>query len=519
MADDVVLAERTGHRVGPWSLPVSWSWVCLGDLGSWKGGGTPSKANADFWTNGTIPWVSPKDMKVSIIGETEDKITAAAVERSSAKYVREGSVLMVMRSGILKHSFPVAVTNRTVTLNQDLRALTPYPGVDPTFVARYLALAESRVLTDCAKDGTTVDSIEVAALERLPVPVAPFDEQRRIVARIDALFAEIAEGEAALAEARKGLDIFRRALLKAAVTGELTKDWRAKNPASETARELLVRIAKDRESMLAIKSRARLGAAAKPLDTSSLSVLPESWAWVRAEEITSLITKGTTPPQHTMGREGEIPYLKIQNLDFDGRLHFDRTRQFIDRNTHSAFLARSKIYPGDLLINIVGPPLGQTAVVPSDFPEWNINQAIAVFRCLPGIVVDYVNLFLMSPAALAEFEMRSKATSGQVNVTLEVCRNVAIPLPPSAEAFEIVRQVSEALMAVDETLHMLDAEAADAARLKQSILKAAFEGRLVPQDPTDEPASALLARFTADRSNVAKRAPIKSLRSKDLASQ
>lgn len=169
MADEVVSAERADD---PWRLPDSWSWARLGGLGSWKGGGTPSKANADFWTNGTVPWVSPKDMKVSIIGETEDKITTAAVEGSSAKYVSESSVLMVMRSGILKHSFPVAVTDRIVTLNQDLRALTPHPCLDPTFVARYLALAESRVLTECAKDGTTVDSIEVAALERLPVPVA-----------------------------------------------------------------------------------------------------------------------------------------------------------------------------------------------------------------------------------------------------------------------------------------------------------------------------------------------------------
>lgn len=367
---------------------------------------------------------------------------------------------------------------------------------------------------------TAIPSLSRDIYDVQRIPLAPLAEQRRIVARIDALFAEIAEGEAALAEARKGLDIFRRALLKAAVTGELTKDWRAKNLETETAHELLVRIAKDRESMPVIKWRARLSPTARPLDTASLSVLPESWAWVRAEDITSLITKGTTPPQHTMTREGEIPYLKIQNLDFDGRLHFDRTKQFIDRDTHSAFLARSKIYPGDLLINIVGPPLGQTAVVPSDFPEWNINQAIAVLRCLPGIVVDYVNLFLMSPVALAEFEMRSKATSGQVNVTLEVCRNVAVPLPPSAEASEIVRQVSEALIAVDETFRVLDAEAADVARLKQSILKAAFEGRLVPQDPTDEPASALLARLAAGRSEVpAKPGRVKSATSKGLALQ
>jgi type I restriction enzyme S subunit len=93
-------------------------------------------------------------------------------------------------------------------------------------------------ITNSAK-GTNINNLKREHLELLPVPLAPLAEQRRIVARVDALFAEIAEGEAALAEARKGLDIFRRALLKAAVTGELTKDWRAVNPVSKTGRDLL----------------------------------------------------------------------------------------------------------------------------------------------------------------------------------------------------------------------------------------------------------------------------------------
>src|SRR3977135_1293471 len=100
----VATVENANAAYGPWALPEGWCWTPLGDLGTWMGGGTPSKANAAFWSNGTVPWVSPKDMKVAVIGETEDKITADAVEGSSAKYVPEGSVLMVMRSGILRHS-------------------------------------------------------------------------------------------------------------------------------------------------------------------------------------------------------------------------------------------------------------------------------------------------------------------------------------------------------------------------------------------------------------------------------
>ena len=301
----MAIEQNDGGADGPWPLPEGWTWAALGDLGTWMGGGTPSKANVAFWTNGTVPWVSPKDMKVEVIGETEDMVTAAAIEGSSAKYVPEGSVLMVMRSGILKHSFPVAITDRIVTLNQDLRALTPHSGIDPRYVARYLALAATRVLNDCSKDGATVDSIEVAALERLRVPLAAITEQRNIVARVDALFAEVAEGEAALATAREGLDTFRRALLKAAVTGELTKDWRAANPVSENGRDLLASVARDRAGKAVPKGRANR-ADISPLDNSSLPELPEGWAWATLGGIAETVRNGTSAAPRATSNQHEI---------------------------------------------------------------------------------------------------------------------------------------------------------------------------------------------------------------------
>src|SRR5437868_13866969 len=117
-ADTLALADAN-------VLPHGWIWVPLGQLGSWMGGGTPSKSVAAYWANGSIPWVSPKDMKAEIIQDSEDHITEAAVASSATKFVPTGSVLMVMRSGILRHTFPVAVNADRVTVNQDLRALVP----------------------------------------------------------------------------------------------------------------------------------------------------------------------------------------------------------------------------------------------------------------------------------------------------------------------------------------------------------------------------------------------------------
>ncbi len=126
------------HRDGPWELPEGWVWARLGDLGRWSGGGTPSKSKATYWMNGTIPWVSPKDMKTEIVGNSEDWITEDAVENSSTKRVPARSILMVVRSGILSHTFPIAVCDREVTLNQDMRALIPREGIESRYLARVL---------------------------------------------------------------------------------------------------------------------------------------------------------------------------------------------------------------------------------------------------------------------------------------------------------------------------------------------------------------------------------------------
>lgn len=473
---------------GPWSLPEGWCWVPLGKLGTWTGGGTPSKANAAFWTEGTVPWVSPKDMKVDIIGDTEDKITTQAVEQSSTKYVAERSVLMVMRSGILRHSFPVSVTDRVVTLNQDLRALTPREGIDPTYVARYLALAAQRILHDCSKDGTTVNSIEASALERFRVPIAPLPEQRRIVARIDALFAEIAEGEAALAEARKGLETFRRALLKAAVTGELTKDWREANPLSEAASDLLDHI--KRESEVRYVSKRRVRTKARPVG-DELPRLPDSWAWVRLSELGEF---GRGKSRHRPRDDvrlygGAMPFVQtgvVSNSD-------DYIRTYTQ--TYSSFgIQQSRVWPSGTLCITIAANIAKTAITTFDccFPD----SIVGLFPA-KGISAYWVHIWMSTIQQRLE---RFAPATAQKNINLDVLESVTVPVPPAKEANEILRRVSDALTAAADTVAMLDAQAAEAARLKQSILKAAFEGRLVAQDLADEPASVLFARLASNSS-------------------
>jgi type I restriction enzyme S subunit len=111
-------------------LPATWAWRALADLGEWCGGGTPSKQRSDFWDWGSIPWVSPKDMKSHRLADTQDHITRAAVEGSAAKLFPAKSIALVVRSGILEHTLPVALVPFEATANQDMRVLAPEPDIN-----------------------------------------------------------------------------------------------------------------------------------------------------------------------------------------------------------------------------------------------------------------------------------------------------------------------------------------------------------------------------------------------------
>ena len=166
------------------------------------------------------------------------------------------------------------------------------------------------------------------------------------------------------------------------------------------------------------------------LKSTYIDLFAEITKKVKLEELCYFITKGTTPKAQDMSQDsGDIPYIKVYNLRFDTRLDFTINPTFVTKESHKNFLARSVVYPGDVLMNIVGPPLCKVSIVPDTYPEWNINQAIARFRCNKGLNNLYLAWFLTTPFAEKQMLRNAKKTSGQLNLTLEICKNIEIPLP------------------------------------------------------------------------------------------
>ncbi|HDR9504095.1 TPA: restriction endonuclease subunit S [Burkholderia cepacia] len=337
----------------------------------------------------------------------------------------------------------------------------------------------------------------------LPLGLPPFPEQRRIVAKIDSLTGKSRRARDHLDHIPRLVEKYKQAILSAAFRGDLTREWRENHcpaPLSATT------VSDERRRLLEThEQRLKQCENIRVVETDRPFKLPEGWDWVRAEAICGFITKGTTPGSGLMSSgDGEVPFIKVYNLTFDGTLDFTIDPTFVSNVTHKGFLGRSKVLPGDVLMNIVGPPLGKVSVVPSQYAEWNINQAIAVFRPIPSVLPAFLSRWLLTDVLTRWAVSRSKATAGQSNLTLEICRNLPVPLCSYAEQVEIVRKIDTAMSWVNRLAGDANSARKLIDHLDQSVLAKAFKGELVPQDATDEPASALLERIQTERAAAPK---------------
>lgn len=189
----------------------------LRELGRWYGGGTPSKANSEFWENPTIPWLSPKDMSVDVVVETQDRVSPIALEKTPLKLVPAGSIAFVVRSNVLRRRFPIAYVPFAVTLNQDMRALVPRSGILPEYVAEVCKARRVEILAIAGRSDGSMAAIQGAKLLEYKIPVPPLSDQERIVSslkRFDALVSELRrELPAERAARRKQYEYYRDKLL------------------------------------------------------------------------------------------------------------------------------------------------------------------------------------------------------------------------------------------------------------------------------------------------------------------
>lgn len=216
----------------------SWEEKTIGEVGSWLGGGTPSTSREEYWENGNILWITSKDMKSAVIEDTLMKVNEIGVKNSSANYIEKPALLVVMRSGILRRTFPVAMVKKPFTVNQDLKAIIPDKD-DLEFLYWMLLSNEQRILDTCMKNGTTVESINSNALKDLTFKCPTLPEQHEIVRLIDDLLARERAAQQAAEQALASIDLMKKSILARAFRGELGTNKASEASALELLKQVL----------------------------------------------------------------------------------------------------------------------------------------------------------------------------------------------------------------------------------------------------------------------------------------
>ena len=514
---------------GRWDVPHSWQWIRIEELGQIVGGGTPKAGDPTNFSSDGIPWVTPADLTgytASTIERGARNLSERGLATSSAKVVPAGTVLFTSRAPI---GYCTVAAN-PISTNQGFKSVVLGGGLNPFFLRNYLRSAKEYAEQNAS--GTTFLELSGARMKELLAPIAPLNEQKRIVVKIEALQRHTDAAKEALDAIPPLLEKFRQSVLAAAFRGDLTKAWRAANPDVEPATELLKRIRAARRARwiedAAEKARARAQAKAvkagkpwggaddaavlktervkaakkykepEPVVAEGLPELPQGWCWVTLGDVARFFNgdRSKNYPHRSEYVEFGVPFINTGHIDPDGSLS-DARMNYISR-TRFESLSGGRIQTGDLVYCLRGATLGKTALV-EPLAEGAIASSLVIIR--PNDATNYARYFyyfLVGPLGRAEIKKYDNG-SAQPNLAAASVTQYILPMPPRQEMATICELLSDATTdAADLNDHarrsqsLLDS-------LNQSILAKAFRGELVPQDPNDEPASVLLERIRAER--------------------
>lgn len=485
-------------------LPAGWLQVKLGDILRIRNGF--AFKSSDFQTAG-VPLIRQSNIGDGYVDISDAKRLPPYFLNDHAEFVvRKGDYLIGMSGSLGK--LGEFKDDEPALQNQRTGLLVAEPQIQSGFVRYALKFVEPQIVAE--GKGVAVQNVSAQEIEDCRLPLPPLNEQTRIVAKLEELLSDLDAGVAELRAAQKKLTRYRQSLLKAAVEGALTAEWRKHNKPKETGAQLLERILEKRRVRWEEKQLAKFKEQGKaPLkgwqgkyvhpvtpDITNLSELPQGWVWSSLDQLLETLTSGSRDWAPYYDR-GACVFVMAQNVR-PWRPDFS-FRQFVDPPEDDRDRGRSVIAKDDLLVTIVGANTGQSCRVHEDLKDHFVCQSVALLRLVDASLSEYVNAVLNSEGHGQRLFREMNYGAGRPHLSFDQIESVQVPLPPPSEQEEIVRRIGLALASTrDVALQASEIESYIAGQRK-NILEAAFSGQLVSQDPHDEPASILLERIRAER--------------------
>ena len=500
-------------------LPKGWAEASIDDISDVvRGISFPTNAKQPTPQKGDIACLRTANVQAEVEWDDLWYVSETYVGRDE-QFVQEDDILISTANSYELVGKVARV--RTVPMRSSLGAFIALmrcrEAVTPAFLHHQMCSLEvSTRLRSMASTTTNISNISTGKLRELVLRIAPLPEQHRIVEKIEELFSDLDAGVSALQRAKANLKRYRASVLKSAVEGRLTEECRKEHPQAEDGGMLLDRILRERhqkwekDQLLKFQEKGKeptKGWESKykepsAPDTSELPELPEGWVWATVEQVVAQepysLAIGPFGSNLTVAdyRDEGVPLVFVRNIRTE--VFGGEGSKYVTRAKAQELVAHA-VDGGDILVTKMGDPPGDCCIYPPGLPR-SIITADCIKVRLHGLL-SFARLFVYAVRSEAVKSQIAKITKGvaQQKVSLGRFANVSMPLPPLAEQKQIVALVEERLSQIDSAQKTIDAELIRSKRLRQSILKRAFEGKLVPQDPKDEPASVLLERIKASR--------------------
>jgi type I restriction enzyme, S subunit len=464
------------------ALPNGWTWARLEEICSNK------KIKAPI---GSVPYLEIGDIDIS----TKKYALEGKPSVAGALFSDKGDIL-VSRVRPTRGAITIA-KDEHLSVSSALTVLRPCARLPSEYV--HFCLAWNRDLLAFLGEnstGTMYPTVKEDFVVQYKIPLAPLSEQQRIVAKLEELFTRLDAGVEALKKAKAQLKRYRQSVLKHAFEGKLTAEWReAHKHELEPTSALLDRIRQDRR-----ESRKGKRKELPQLDTSGLPELPAGWVWSDFEELKkgekNAIKAG--PFGSSLKKESYTSQgYKIYGQEQVIRQDASYGNYYVGEDKYME-LRSCAAKPGDILVSLVGT-IGKALILPEDSEAGIINPRLVKLTLEERLADNkYIKAYIESSAVRDFFTLASHGETMEI-LNLGILRTLPIPVPSPDEQHRIVEEIERHFSIADQVEKTVDHTLKQAERLRQGILKRAFEGKLVPQDPNDEPAEKLLERIKAEK--------------------
>lgn len=409
------------NEVGiPFEIPEYWKWIQLGDAGVWGAGSTPARGNANFWKNGTIPWLKTGELNNSYVAESNEFITKTALEKTSVKLNKPGDILIAMYGATIGK---LGILEIEATTNQACCACSPFKGVNNLYLFYYLMKSKKAFINK--SEGGAQPNISKTKIIEFPFPLPPIEEQALIVEKIEALFTLINKINTKKEESIRTIQYIRETAYQNAIMGLLVKQY--KNPESTY------------KSIKEVETKTKLNESDKK---TTPFAIPLTWKFVTMNDITSKIHYGYTAPSSSIG---DAKMLRITDIQ-KNQVNWESVPYCKIEDTK---IKNYELNYGDILIARTGGTLGKSFVVTH-------TQNLSVFasyliRLIPLEDVNpfFIQAFLNSNYYWQQLKTMSAGT-GQPNVNAQNLKKLILPLPPIEEQNRIIIKLNEIISICDQ---------------------------------------------------------------------